>query len=486
MNGPMVTLNDHDLLRERCFIAGEWTGEPVDAVINPAMGGVIGRVPRLGAPETCRAVEAAQAAFGPWSKITAAERAAMLKRWSALMIAHRDALGRLMTSEQGKPLAEAIGEIDYAASFIDFFAEEATRIHGETIPSPWASARIVTIKQPIGVIAAITPWNFPAAMITRKIGPALAAGCTAVVKPAPETPLTALALVRLAERAGIPPGVLNIVTGDAVAIGQVLTEHDAVRLISFTGSTQVGKLLMRQAASTVKKVALELGGNAPFIVFDDADIDAAIEGALIAKFRNMGQTCVCVNRLYVQDGIHDRFVEKLVARVSRLKVGDGATPGVEQGPLISEKAVEKVERLIADAVAKGAKILTGGARTCLGRTFFEPTVLAGMTTDMLVTEEEIFGPVMPVYRFTDEADVVAKANATRYGLASYFYASDISRVLRVAEQLQYGMVGINSGAISTAVAPFGGVKESGLGREGSRHGIEEYLELKYLLLGGIA
>jgi succinate-semialdehyde dehydrogenase/glutarate-semialdehyde dehydrogenase len=390
-----------------------------------------------------------------------------------------------MTSEQGKPLAEARGEIDYAASFIEFYAEEAKRIYGETIPSPWPDARILTLRQPIGVVAAITPWNFPAAMITRKCAPALAAGCACVVKPAPETPLTALALGELAIRAGLPPGVLNIVTGDAAAIGKVFCEHPAVRFVGFTGSTAIGKLLMRQAASGVKKVGLELGGNAPFIVFDDADLDAAVAGALAAKYRNMGQTCVCANRLYVQDGIYAAFAKKLAEAAAKLKVGDGMAEGVQQGPLITLRALDKVEAHIADALSKGARVLTGGKRHQLGGSFFEPTVLADVTPDMVVAREETFGPVAPLFRFKDEADVIAQANATQYGLAAYFYARDLGRVFRVAEALEYGMVAVNSGILSTEVAPFGGVKESGVGREGSRHGIEEFTEIKYVLLGGL-
>jgi succinate-semialdehyde dehydrogenase/glutarate-semialdehyde dehydrogenase len=401
------------------------------------------------------------------------------------MIANKEDIALIMTSEQGKPLAEARGEVDYAASFVEFYAEEAKRIYGETIPSHRPDARIVVIRQPIGVIAAITPWNFPAAMITRKVAPALAAGCTAVIKPAPETPLTALALGVLAERAGIPAGVLNIITGDAPAIGGVLTSHPAVKFVGFTGSTEVGKLLMKQASSTVKKVGLELGGNAPFIVFDDADVDAAVEGAIVSKFRNMGQTCVCANRIYAQEGIYDAFVERLAKKVGKMKVGVGTEVGVVQGPLITLEAIDKVERHIADAVGQGAKIVVGGKRHALGRSFFEPTVLSGVTTRMLVTREETFGPIAPVYRFKDEADVVEQANATEYGLAAYFYARDLGRVFRVAEDLEYGMIGVNTGLLATEVAPFGGVKESGIGREGSRHGMEEFTEIKYMLLGGL-
>jgi len=480
-----MKLSDPTLLAERCFVGGQWIGEPVEPVDNPATGDVLARVPRFGEAEARQAVEAADEAFRVWSKKTAKERSVVLRRWFDLMIANKEDLALIMTSEQGKPLAEARGEVEYAASFVEFYAEEAKRIYGETIPSHRADARIIVVRQPIGVIAAITPWNFPAAMITRKVAPALAAGCSAVVKPAPETPLTALALAVLAERAGLPPGVLNIITGDAPAIGKVLTEHPAVRFVGFTGSTEVGKLLMRQAASTVKKVGLELGGNAPFIVFDDADIDAAVEGAIVSKFRNMGQTCVCANRIYAQDRIYDEFVSKLAKRVMDLKVGNGVEVGVAQGPLITMDAVEKVERHIADAVEQGAKVVVGGKRHALGGTFFEPTVLANVTTKMLVTREETFGPLAPVYRFTDEADVVAQANATQYGLAAYFYARDLGRVFRVAEALEYGMVGVNTGLLATEVAPFGGVKESGIGREGSRHGIEEFVEIKYMLLAGI-
>jgi succinate-semialdehyde dehydrogenase / glutarate-semialdehyde dehydrogenase len=480
-----MKLNDPSLLVERCLVGGAWIGEPADAIDNPATGEILARVPRFGADETTQAVEKADEAFKAWSKKTAKERSVIMRRWFDLMIANKEDIALIMTSEQGKPLAEARGEVDYAASFVEFYAEEAKRVYGETIPSHRADARILVIRQPIGVMAAITPWNFPAAMLTRKVAPALAAGCTAVVKPAPETPLTALALGVLAERAGLPAGVLNIITGDAKAIGEVMTSHPAVKFIGFTGSTAVGKLLMRQAASTVKKVGLELGGNAPFIVFDDADVDAAVEGAIVSKFRNMGQTCVCANRIYAQAGIYDEFVMKLADKVTALKVGNGLEAGVQQGPLIKPQAIEKVERHIEDAVGQGARVLTGGKRHALGRTFFEPTVLANVTTQMLITREETFGPVAPVYRFADEADVIAQANATEYGLAAYFYARDLGRVFRVAEALEYGMVGVNTGLIATEVAPFGGVKESGIGREGSRHGMEEFVELKYMLLAGL-
>ncbi|HEY7383744.1 MAG TPA: NAD-dependent succinate-semialdehyde dehydrogenase [Beijerinckiaceae bacterium] len=480
-----MKLNDPSLLVERCYVGGDWIGEPSVPIDNPATGEVIARVPRLGAAEATDAIEKAEKAFKTWSRKTARERSTVLRRWFDLIIANKDDIALIMTSEQGKPLAEARGEVEYAASFVEFYAEEAKRVYGETIPSHRADARIVVIRQPIGVVAAITPWNFPAAMITRKVAPALAAGCTAVVKPAGETPLTALALAVLAERAGMPPGVLNILTGKSAEIGKVMSEHPTVRLLGFTGSTEIGKLLMRQAASTVKKVALELGGNAPFIVFDDADVDAAVEGAIASKFRNMGQTCVCANRIYAQDGIYDDFVSKLAKKVIDLKVGNGAEVGVNQGPLITMDAVEKVERHIADAVGQGARVVVGGKRHPLGRTFFEPTVLANVTTRMLITREETFGPVAPVYRFKDEQDVIDQANATEYGLAAYFYARDLGRVFRVAEGLEYGMVGVNTGAISTEVAPFGGVKESGIGREGSHHGMEEFVELKYMLLAGL-
>jgi succinate-semialdehyde dehydrogenase/glutarate-semialdehyde dehydrogenase len=480
-----MQLKDKSLLVERCLVGGKWSGTPADPIHNPATGEMIARVPHCGEAEAKVAVEQAEAAFKPWAQKTGKERSAILRRWADLVLANTDDVGLIMTSEQGKPLAEAKGEVAYAASFIEFYAEEAKRIYGETIPSPWPDARILVAKQPIGVMAAITPWNFPAAMITRKVSPALAAGCTAVVKPAPETPLTALALGVLAERAGIPPGVLNILTGDAPAIGKVMTEHPAVRFVGFTGSTEVGKLLMRQASSSVKKVGLELGGNAPFIVFDDADIDAAVEGAIASKFRNTGQTCVCANRIYAQDKVYDEFVGKLAKKVIELKVGNGVEVGVMQGPLITMEAVEKVERHISDALAQGAKVVVGGKRHALGRTFFEPTVLANVSTRMLITKEETFGPVAPVYRFKDEGDAIAQANATSYGLAAYFYARDLGRVFRVAEALEYGMVGVNSGIISTELAPFGGVKESGLGREGSHHGIEEFVELKYMLLAGL-
>ncbi len=481
----MLNLNDPSLLKSQCLVDGDWLGVAVDPVDNPATGAVMAKVPHFGAAEATTAVEAASRAFKPWAKKSAKERSVILRKWFDLIMANQEDLARIMTAEQGKPLAEARGEVAYAASFVEFYAEEAKRIYGETIPSPFPNSRIIVAKQPIGVCAAITPWNFPAAMITRKCAPGLAAGCTFVIKPAPDTPLTALALAELAGRAGFPKGVLNIVTGDAKAIGGVMTSHPAVRFVGFTGSTPVGKLLMQQAASTVKKVGLELGGNAPFIVFDDADIDAAVQGAIIAKYRNMGQTCVCTNRLYVQAGIHDAFVEKFAGEVAKMKVGDGAEPGVVQGPLINQAAVDKVERHVADAVANGAAVVVGGKRHALGRTFYEPTVLSGVTTRMLVTREETFGPVAPVYRFDDEDEVVALANDTPFGLAAYFYTKDLGRAFRVAEELEYGMVGVNSAILSTEVAPFGGVKESGLGREGSLHGMEEFVEIKYMLMGGL-
>ncbi|MDI9850223.1 NAD-dependent succinate-semialdehyde dehydrogenase [Rhodoblastus sp. 17X3] len=481
----MMQLNDPTLLKTQMLLGGVFRGAGELAIKNPATGALLAQVPNGGAAEATDAVEIAARAQKIWAAKTAKQRGGVLRKWFDLILAAREDLALIMTSEQGKPLAEARGEIDYAASFIEFYAEEAKRIYGETIPSPWPDARILTLRQPIGVMAAITPWNFPAAMITRKCAPAMAAGCACVVKPAPETPLTALALGELAVRAGLLPGVLNIVTGDAAAIGKVFCEHPAVRFVGFTGSTPVGKLLMRQAASGVKKVGLELGGNAPFIVFEDADLDAAVAGAMVSKYRNMGQTCVCANRIYVQDGIYDAFAAKLAEAVGKLKVGDGAADGVQQGPLITVKALDKVEAHIADALGKGARVLIGGHRHELGGNFFQPTVLADVTAEMAVAREETFGPVAPLFRFKDEADVIAQANATQYGLAAYFYARDLGRVFRVAEALEYGMVAVNSGILSTEVAPFGGVKESGVGREGSRHGIEEFVEIKYVLLGGL-
>lgn len=473
------------LIKDQCLIGGAWTGTPVDDITNPATGAVVGRVPDLGAHETRVAIEAADRAFRAWSGLLAGERAKVLRRWYELQQQHAEDLARLMTAEQGKPLAEARAEIDYGSSFTEFYAEEARRVLGEIIPTPKHSGRVLVMKQPVGVVGAITPWNFPFAMITRKISPALAAGCTVVVKPAPETPLTALALAELACQAGFPPGVLNVITGNAEAIGGELTSNRLVRMITFTGSTEVGKLLMRQSADTVKKLSLELGGNAPFIVFDDAGLDAAVAGAIASKFRNSGQTCVSANRILVQSGIYDRFAERLTEAVSDLKVGDGTEQGVTQGPLINEAGLDKVELHVRDAVAKGAKVLTGGVRHELGRTFFTPTVLTDVTPDMRIANEETFGPVAALFRFRDEEEAVALANDTPFGLAAYFFTENISRAWRVAEALEYGMIGVNEGMISSALAPFGGVKESGQGREGSHHGIEEFLELKYVMMGGL-
>lgn len=474
------------LMKQKAYIDGTWVGEPAMPVIDKATGEVIAKVPDLGAAETRAAIEAAHCALPPWSKLLAKERSKILRRWYELILAHADELALLLTQEQGKPLAEAKGEILYGANFVEFFAEEAKRVYGETTPTHKADARVVVIKQPIGVVAAITPWNFPNAMITRKVTPALAAGCTVVVKPAEDTPLSALALAELAERAGIPKGVLNIVTcRNPVPVGDELTSNPLVRMVTFTGSTEVGKILMRQAASTVKRVGLELGGNAPFIVFDDADLDKAVQGAMASKYRNAGQTCVCANRLYIQEGIYDAFAEKLAAEVKKLKTGAGTEEGVTLGPLINADAIAKVEEHVEDATAKGAKVLLGGKRHVRGGNFYEPTILTGVTPEMRVAREETFGPVAPLFKFSSEADVVRMANDTTSGLAAYFYARDIGRVWRVAEALEYGMVGINEGVISTEMAPFGGIKESGLGREGSHHGIEEFLEMKYMLMGGL-
>lgn len=474
------------LIRQQCLIDGQWRGEPLTPVINPASGDTIARVPNLGAAETRRAIDAAYRAFPAWSGLLAKERAATLRRWYELQLAHAEEIAQIMTAEQGKPLAESRGEVSYGASFVEFFAEEAKRIYGETIPTHRKGGRIFVHKQPVGVAGAITPWNFPFAMITRKVAPALAVGCTVVAKPAPDTPLTALALGELALRAGFPAGVLNIVTGDAEAIGKELTSNPLVRAITFTGSTRVGKLLMQQSAATVKKISLELGGNAPFIVFDDADLDMAVEGAIASKFRNMGQTCVCANRILVQDGVYESFAGKLADRVSKMKVGPGAEEGVAQGPLINEAGLAKVEAHVADALSKGAKAVIGGKRHALGRTFFEPTVLIDVNADMRLAAEETFGPVAPLFRFRREEEAIRSANATPYGLAAYFYSRDVGRVFRVTEKLEFGIVGVNDGIISTEVAPFGGVKESGLGREGSRHGVEEFLEMKYMFLGGLS
>lgn len=475
-----------DLLREQCLIDGAWRDAADGATIavrDPADGRVIAHVPSLSAAETETAIEAARRALPAWSRQPARERSAVLRRWFELIVAHADDIAALMTAEQGKPLTEARGEVIYAASFIEWFAEEAKRVYGELIPSPSVDRRLAVLRQPIGVTAAITPWNFPAAMITRKAGPALAAGCTMIVKPAEQTPLTALALGVLAIEAGLPPGVLQIITGDARTIGGVLTASDTIRKLSFTGSTEVGRILMAQSAPTIKKLSLELGGNAPFIVFDDADLDAAVEGAIASKYRNAGQTCVCANRLYVQSGVHDAFAARLAARVAQLRVGAGTDPDVQIGPLIDEDAVLKVEAHVADALAHGAHTLLGGHRHARGGTFFEPTILTGVTQAMRVAREETFGPVAPLFRFDTEAQAVAMANDTEFGLAAYFYTEDVRRTWRVAEALEYGIVGHNTGLISNEVAPFGGVKQSGLGREGSHHGIDEYLELKYLCSG---
>ncbi|MFZ5574553.1 MAG: NAD-dependent succinate-semialdehyde dehydrogenase [Pseudomonadota bacterium] len=483
-----MKLADSALFRQQALWGGTWQDAADGAtfdVHNPASGTRVGCVPRCTAADVERAVEAAHDAFPAWRDLTAKARAQHLRRWFDLILAHRDDLAAIMVSEQGKPLSEARGEIDYAASFIEWFAEESRRVYGDVVPSPWADRRLFTLRQPVGVAALITPWNFPAAMLTRKAGAALAAGCTVVAKPASQTPFTALALAELAQRAGLPPGVMNVVTGDAASIGGVLTSHPLVRKVSFTGSTAVGKRLLAQSAPTLKHVSLELGGNAPFIVFDDADLDAAVAGALASKYRNSGQTCVCANRIFVQHGLHDAFAEKFAAAVAQLKVGDGFTPGVETGPLISSAALEKVEAHVADALAHGATLLTGGARHALGGRFFQPTVLAGCSTTMQVCRDETFGPVAPLIRFHDEAEVIRLANDTDYGLAAYAYTRDLARAWRVAERLDYGMVGINAGVISTAEAAFGGVKQSGLGREGGRSGIDEYLDTKYLALGGL-
>jgi succinate-semialdehyde dehydrogenase/glutarate-semialdehyde dehydrogenase len=484
----MSFLKDPSLLRDRAWLNGQWAaadnGEtfPVD---NPATGELVGVVPRMGAAEAERAIDAANAAWPAWRALTAKARAALLQAWLQQIQQHAEDLAVLMTVEQGKPLAEARGEVAYAASFIEWFAEEAKRLYGETIPSPLTDRRLLVLREPIGVCAAITPWNFPLAMITRKVAPALAAGCPIIVKPAESTPLSALALAVLAERAGIPGGVLQVLTGDPRAIGGALTTSPVVRKLSFTGSTEVGRLLYAQSAPTIKKLSLELGGNAPFIVFDDADLDAAVQGAMASKFRNAGQTCVCANRLYVHDKVYDAFTAKLVEAVQGLKIGNGLEPGVTQGPLIDRAALAKVEDHIDDAVNRGARVLTGGRRADLGKTFFEPTVLADVPADAKVAREETFGPLAPVFRFHTDEEVIALANNTEFGLASYFFSRDVGRIFRVAEALEYGMVGVNTGMISNEVAPFGGVKQSGLGREGSRHGIEDYLVTKYVALAGL-
>jgi succinate-semialdehyde dehydrogenase/glutarate-semialdehyde dehydrogenase len=484
----MLQLKDPSLLRQQGYINGEWTdadGGATLAVTNPATGEQIGTVPVMGAAETKRAIDAANAAWPAWRKKPAVERARILRKWNDLILENTDDLALLMTAEQGKPLSESRGEVAYGASFIEWFGEQAKRVAGETLPSPWQDRRILVTKEPIGVCAAITPWNFPIAMITRKAGPALAAGCPMVLKPAESTPYSALALAVLAERAGVPAGVFSVLTGKSKDIGGEMTANPVVRKLTFTGSTQVGRLLMEQSAPTIKKLSLELGGNAPFIVFDDADLDAAVEGAIASKYRNAGQTCVCANRIYVQDGVYDAFAQKLVAAVEKLKVGNGVDEGVTQGPLIDEKAVQKVEQHVADALAKGGRLLLGGKRHELGHSFFQPTVIADVTADMLVAKEETFGPMAPLFRFHTDDEAIALANDTEFGLASYFYSRDVGRIWRVAEGLESGMVGINTGLISTEAAPFGGVKQSGLGREGSHLGIEDYLVVKYICLGGI-
>ncbi|GAB2475780.1 NADP-dependent succinate-semialdehyde dehydrogenase [Comamonas humi] len=486
-----MTLDDASLLRSQALIDGAWVGADDGAsfaVTNPSTGARVASVPRMGPAETRRAIEAARVAQAAWRNVTARERSGVLRRWHGLMLAHAEDLARIMTAEQGKPLAEARGEVLYAASFLEWFAEEAKRVSGDVLTSTDNGKRMLVLKEPMGVCAAITPWNFPLAMITRKAAPALAAGCAMVLKPAEDTPLSALALAALAQQAGVPAGVFSVVTGDAassIEIGAELTASPVVRKLSFTGSTEVGRILMRQSAATVKKLSLELGGNAPFIVFDDADLDAAVEGAIASKYRNAGQTCVCANRLYVHERVYDDFAAKLVAAVQQLQVGDGMEPGVLQGPLISDAAVAKVQQHIADALAKGARVLTGGAPHALGGRFFQPTVLADATGDMLVAREETFGPLAPLFRFGSDEEVIRMANDTESGLASYFYSRDMGRIWRVAQALEYGMVGINTGLISNEVAPFGGIKQSGLGREGSSYGIDEYLEMKYLCMGGL-
>jgi succinate-semialdehyde dehydrogenase/glutarate-semialdehyde dehydrogenase len=484
-----VRLEDTTLLRESCYIDGAWV--PADAgatlpVTNPATGEMLGHIPNMGAAETRRAIAAAAAALPAWAARTAKDRAAVLRRWFELMLRHQEDLAVLMTAEQGKPLAESKGEILYAASFIEWFAEEGKRLYGDVIPGHQPDKRILVLRQPVGVVAAITPWNFPSAMITRKAGPALAAGCTMVCKPATQTPYSALALAELAARAGIPKGVFNVITGSAAAIGGEMTANPTVRKLTFTGSTEIGKKLMVQCAATLKKMSLELGGNAPFIVFDDADLDAAVQGAIASKYRNTGQTCVCANRLLVQAGVYDEFAKKLTEAVGKLRVGDGLAGVTDQGPLIDEKAVAKIEEHIGDAVSKGAKITLGGKRHALGGTFFEPTILTDVTPRMLVAREETFGPVAPLFKFHTEAEAIAMANDTEFGLAAYFYTRDLARSWRVSEAIEYGIVGLNTGIISTEVAPFGGVKESGTGREGSKYGILDYTEMKYVCVGGVS
>ena len=484
----MLNIKDIGIFHQQCFIDGGWldadSGESI-VIRNPATGETLGTVPKMGAAETRRAIDAANAALPGWRATTAGERAKLLRRWHELMLTHQDDLALIMTSEQGKPLAEAKGEIAYAASYLEWFAEEGKRAYGEIVPPNVADRRILVTREPVGVCAAITPWNFPAAMITRKAGAALAAGCTMVLKPASQTPFSALALAELAIRAGIPAGVFNVVTGSAKAIGGEICANPVVRKLSFTGSTEIGAELIAQCAPTVKKLSMELGGNAPFIVFDDADLDAAVAGAIASKYRNAGQTCVCANRLLVQDGVYDAFAEKLAVAVAALKVGNGVEPGVTQGPLIDQFAVDKVEEMIADARVKGARVVCGGRRHTLGQTFFEPTILADVTPEMRMAREEIFGPVAPLFRFKTEEDAIRMANDTEFGLASYFFARDVGRIFRVSEALEYGMVGVNTGLISTEIAPFGGVKSSGLGREGSRHGLDDYLEIKYVCVAGL-
>src|SRR5271170_3282258 len=484
-----VKLKDPLLLRESCFIDGGWASADNGGSIevrNPATAATLGTIPNMGAAECRRAIAAAAAALPAWGARTAKDRALILRRWFDLMLVHQEDLAVLMTAEQGKPLAESKGEILYAASFIEWFAEEGKRLYGDIIPGHQSDKRILVLRQPVGVVAAITPWNFPAAMITRKAGPALAAGCTMVCKPATQTPYSALALAELSDRAGIPKGVLNVITGSAAAIGGEMTSNPTVRKLTFTGSTEIGKKLMAQCAGTVKKISLELGGNAPFMVFDDADLDAAVQGAIASKYRNTGQTCVCANRLLVQAGVYDEFAKKLNDAVGKLRVGDGLKGATDQGPLIYSKAVAKVEEHVADAVAKGAKVLAGGKRHALGGTFFEPTILTGVTSQMMVAREETFGPVAPLFKFKTEAEAIAMANATEFGLAAYVYTRDLARSWRVCEAIEYGIVGLNTGIISTEVAPFGGVKESGTGREGSKYGILDYTELKYVCVGGVS
>jgi succinate-semialdehyde dehydrogenase/glutarate-semialdehyde dehydrogenase len=483
-----LELADTSLLREKCYIDGQWVGADDGAtmpVVDPASGALVGTAPLCGAAETKRAIDAANRAFPAWRAKTAKERSAILRAWAASMLEHADDLARILTAEQGKPLAEAKGEITIGAAYVEWFAEEANRVYGDVIPTIANDRRLVVVKEPVGVCGAITPWNFPSSMITRKVSPALAAGCTVVIKPAEATPFSAFALAVLAERAGFPPGVLNVITGDAPAIGGELCANPIVRKLSFTGSTEVGRLLMKQVAPTIKKISLELGGNAPFIVFDDADLDAAAEGAMVSKYRNSGQTCVCANRFFVQESVYDAFAERLAKKVGALKVGRGTEPGVTQGPLINAEALAKVEAHLSDARSRGAKVAIGGKRHALGGTFYEPTVLTGVTPQMRIFREETFGPVAPLIPFRDDAEVVELANRSEFGLASYFYSRDIGRVWRVAEALEYGMVGVNTGLITTEVAPFGGVKESGLGREGSKYGIDEYVEVKYICFGGL-